>query len=135
MRQDPNFCPTPFGRMASLCSVAATCTARSKFSGPNFASSRPWLPAYPDIQFVLPVMGWPIDLTNEGHDTWKRALATASACDNVAIKIFGMECIFGIRWTVAQIRPWILDTVELFGPDRCMFASHLPICKLACSVQ
>jgi hypothetical protein len=36
------------------------------------------------------------------------------------IKIFGMECIFGIRWTVAQIRPWILDTVELFGPDRCM---------------
>ena len=80
-------------------------------------------------------MGWPIDLTNEGHETWKRVLATASACDNVAIKIFGMECIFGIRWTVAQIRPWILDTVELFGPDRCMFASHLPICKLACSVQ
>ena len=91
--------------------------------------------SYPDIQFVLPVMGWPIDLTNEGHETWKRALATASVCDNVAIKIFGMECIFGIRWTVAQIRPWILDTVELFGPDRCMFASHLPICKLACSVQ
>lgn len=99
---------------------------------PEFASVAA---SYPDIQFVLPVMGWPIDLTNEGHETWKRALATASACDNVAIKIFGMECIFGIRWTVAQIRPWILDTVELFGPDRCMFASHLPICKLACSVQ
>jgi predicted TIM-barrel fold metal-dependent hydrolase len=63
------------------------------------------------------------------------ALATVSACDNVAIKIFGMECIFGIHWTVAQIRPWILDSVELFGPNRCMFASHLPICKLACSVQ
>ena len=91
--------------------------------------------SYPDIQFVLPVMGWPIDLTSNGHETWKRALATASACDNVAIKIFGMECIFGIHWTVAQIRPWILDTIELFGPDRCMFASHLPICKLACSVQ
>jgi predicted TIM-barrel fold metal-dependent hydrolase len=41
-----------------------------------------------------------------------------------------MECIFGIHWTVAQIRPWILDTVELFGPDRCMFASHLPICNV-----
>ena len=90
---------------------------------------------FPDIQFVLPVMGWPIDLTSDGHETWKRALATVSACDNVAIKIFGMECIFGIHWTVAQIRPWILDSVELFGPNRCMFASHLPICKLACSVQ
>ena len=99
---------------------------------PEFASVAA---SNPDIQFVLPVMGWPIDLTTDGHETWKRALATASACDNVAIKIFGMECIFGIHWTVAQIRPWILDTVELFGPDRCMFASHLPICKLACSVQ
>ena len=52
---------------------------------PEFASVAA---SYPEIQFVLPVMGWPIDLTNEGHETWKRALATASACDNVAIKIF-----------------------------------------------
>jgi predicted TIM-barrel fold metal-dependent hydrolase len=89
--------------------------------------------AHPDIQFVLPVMGWPVDLTREGHGAWKRALATVSACDNVAIKIFGMECIFGIHWTAAQVRPWILDTIELFGPSRCMFASHMPICKLACS--
>ena len=91
--------------------------------------------SYPEIQFVLPVMGWPIDLTSNGHETWKRALAAVGACDNVAIKIFGMECIFGIHWTVALIRPWILDAVELFGPHRCMFASHLPICNLACSVQ
>ena len=71
------------------------------------------------------------------EDTTLKSLCQhpVSARDNVAIKIFGMECIFGIRWTVAQIRPWILDTVELFGPDRCMFASHLPVCKLACSVQ
>ena len=79
-------------------------------------------------------MGWPIDLTSDGHETWKRALASVTPY-NVAIKIFGMECIFGIHWTIAQIRPWILDTVELFGPYRCMFASHLPICKPACSVQ
>jgi len=54
---------------------------------------------------------------------------------NVAVKIFGMECIFGIHWTVAQVRPWILETIEIFGPGRCMFASHMPICKLACSYQ
>jgi predicted TIM-barrel fold metal-dependent hydrolase len=89
----------------------------------------------PDIQFVLPLMGWPVDLTSDGHRAWKRALATVAACENVAVKIFGMECIFGIHWTVPQVRPWILDTIELFGPDRCMFASHTPLCKLACSVQ
>jgi predicted TIM-barrel fold metal-dependent hydrolase len=104
-----------------------------------FASQLPDLAsvatAYPDIQFVLPMMGWPVDLTSEGQTAWKRDLAAVGACPNVAVKIFGMECIFGIHWTVAQVRPWILETIEIFGPGRCMFASHMPICKLACSYQ
>ena len=91
--------------------------------------------AYPDLQFVLPVMGWPIDLTEEGHALWKRDLATVGACPNVTLKIFGIECIFGVRWTMAQVRPWILDAIEIFSPDRCMFASHLPISKLACTAR
>jgi len=91
--------------------------------------------AYPDIQFVLPVMGWPLDLTHDGHEDWKRGLAALSMCSNVSVKIFGMECIFGIRWTIPQVRPWILETIEMFGPARCMFASHMPICTLACSIQ
>ena len=89
--------------------------------------------AYPDLPLVLPVMGWPIDLTGDGHSAWKRDLALVAACPNVTLKIFGLECIFGVRWTTAQVRPWILDAIEVFGPDRCMFASHMPICKLACS--
>lgn len=91
--------------------------------------------AQPDIQFVLPVMGWPIDITSEGRAEWKRALALVGARPNVSVKIFGMECIFGMDWTVSQIRPWILDAIEIFGPARTMFASHLPICTLACSFQ
>jgi predicted TIM-barrel fold metal-dependent hydrolase len=91
--------------------------------------------AYPDIQFVLPVMGWPLDLTSDGHQRWRRDLAALSACSNVAVKIFGMECVFGIHWTAAQVRPWILETIEIFGPSRCMFASHAPLCTLACRVQ
>jgi predicted TIM-barrel fold metal-dependent hydrolase len=91
--------------------------------------------AYPDIQFVLPVMGWPVDLTRAGQATWKRELAAVGKRPNVAIKIFGLECIFGIHWTVAQVRPWILQALEIFGPARSMFASHMPICKLACSFQ
>jgi len=91
--------------------------------------------AYPEIQFVLPLMGWPIDLTTDGHTQWKHALTALGTCSNVAVKIFGIECIFGIHWTVAHVRPWILQTIDIFGPSRCMFASHTPICMLACSVQ
>jgi predicted TIM-barrel fold metal-dependent hydrolase len=91
--------------------------------------------ACPDISFVLPAMGWPIDLSREGRAAWKRDLTALASHPNVAIKIFGMECIFGVNWTVPQVRPWILDTIGLFGPDRCMFASHMPICTLACSFR
>lgn len=91
--------------------------------------------AYADVQFVLPLIGWPVDLTSEGQAGWKRALAIVGACPNVAVKICGMECIFGINWTVSQIRSWILETIEIFGPGRSMFGSLLPICKLSCSFQ
>jgi predicted TIM-barrel fold metal-dependent hydrolase len=91
--------------------------------------------AFPDQQFVLPVMGWPIDLTNDGHLAWKRDFTIVAAHPNVALKIFGLECIFGVGWTTAQVRPWILDAIEIFGPNRCMFASHMPICTLACSFE
>ena len=90
---------------------------------------------YPDIQFVLPVMGWPIDLSAEGRLSWKRDLSTVGKCPNVALKIFGLECIFGIHWKTAQVRPWILDAIDIFAPSRCLFASHMPICKLACSFE
>jgi predicted TIM-barrel fold metal-dependent hydrolase len=103
--------------------------------GPQLADLAAVVAAYPDIQFVLPVMGWPLDLTAAGRSVWKRDLVALAERPNVAVKIFGLECIFGIHWTIAQVRPWILGIIEVFGPGRSMFASHMPICKLACTFQ
>jgi predicted TIM-barrel fold metal-dependent hydrolase len=58
-----------------------------------------------------------------------------SGCRNVAVKIFGMECLFGFDWTTERVRPWILETIDFFGPERCMFASHMPIGGVARSFQ
>ncbi|MFZ0592487.1 MAG: amidohydrolase family protein [Bryobacteraceae bacterium] len=91
--------------------------------------------SFPDIQFILPVMGWPLDTTETGRQAWKSGMKALSSCENVAVKIFGMECIFGVHWTIAQIRPWILDTIDLFTPKRSMFASHMPIAGLASTFQ
>jgi predicted TIM-barrel fold metal-dependent hydrolase len=44
--------------------------------------------SYPDTQFILPVMGWPIDLTEAGHRDWKRDMEALSSCENVAVKDF-----------------------------------------------
>jgi predicted TIM-barrel fold metal-dependent hydrolase len=90
---------------------------------------------FPDLRFILPLMGWPIDLTEQGFHTWRSEMARLARCENVAVKIFGAECIFGLNWTVSQIRPWVLATIELFGPTRCMFASLMPIAALSRPIQ
>jgi len=95
---------------------------------PEFAAAAK---LYPSMQFILPLMGWPIDLTDAGRRAWQRDMRALSRCKNVAVKVFGMECIFGLNWTVGQVRPWISDTIDFFGPERCMFASHMPIAGLA----
>ena len=90
---------------------------------------------FPDLSFILPMMGWPIDLTEQGFRAWRSDMAGLARCENVAVKIFGAECIFGLNWTVPQIRPWVLTTIELFGPTRCMFASLMPIAALSRPMQ
>ena len=90
---------------------------------------------FPDLRFILPMMGWPIDLTEQGFRAWRSDMAGLARCANVAVKIFGAECIFGLNWTVPQIRPWVLTTIELFGPTRCMFASLMPIAALSRPMQ
>jgi len=30
-------------------------------------------------------------------------------------------------WTIERIRPIILDSIDLFGLERCMFASYFPV--------
>jgi predicted TIM-barrel fold metal-dependent hydrolase len=91
--------------------------------------------SFPDLRFILPLMGWPIDLTGQGFHAWRSDMAGLARCENVAVKIFGAECIFGLHWTVPQIRPWVLAMIELFGPARCMFASHMPIAALSRPIQ
>jgi len=86
---------------------------------------------YPEIGFTLAVQAWPLDLSADGFARWKRDLRDLSRCENIVADISAIECVFGMDWTVDVVSPWILTLIELFGPDRCMFGSHLPIANLS----
>ena len=45
---------------------------------------------------------------------------------NLSVKISGFGFI-DRKWTVESIRPRVLETIEIFGVDRCMFASNFPV--------
>ena len=87
--------------------------------------------SHPDIGFTIAVLGWPTGLDDESRVRWRDDLAVLSRCDNTVISISAVECIFGLDWTEDFVAGWISTVVELFGVERCMFGSHLPISDLS----
>jgi len=89
---------------------------------------------FPDTQIILNHTGLPADRSPEGLAGWKRAMKTLAACPNAAVKISGLGQK-GLPWTVEANRPVVLAAIEIFGLDRCMFASNFPVDSLCASFR
>jgi predicted TIM-barrel fold metal-dependent hydrolase len=83
----------------------------------------------PELRIVVDHFGWPIDLGDAGRRIHLDRLAELAASPNVATRLDAIGTIFG-AWTAEQVRPWLLAIVGLFGPERCMLGSDLPIERL-----
>ncbi len=84
---------------------------------------------FPDTQIVLNHTGLPSDRSAEGIAGWRAAMAGLSTAPNVAVKISGLGQP-GRAWTAEANRGIVLTTIELFGIERCMFASNFPVDSL-----
>jgi predicted TIM-barrel fold metal-dependent hydrolase len=83
----------------------------------------------PELKIVVDHFGWPTDLGDAGRRTHLDRLAELAASPNVATRLDAIGAIFG-AWTTERVRAWLLAVVALFGPDRCMLGSDLPIERL-----
>jgi predicted TIM-barrel fold metal-dependent hydrolase len=84
---------------------------------------------HPDTQVVIDHMGMPVDTGAAGRTLWKRGMAQLAELPQVAVKISGAGFIHR-PWNPEQLRPYVLDTIDLFGTERCLFASDFPTDKL-----
>lgn len=85
---------------------------------------------YSEIQFVLNHAGMFVDRDSPaGYRAWREGLRLLSSCPNVAVKISGLA-MFDHMWTVESLRPYVLETIDVFGADRAMFASNFPVDRL-----
>jgi predicted TIM-barrel fold metal-dependent hydrolase len=87
---------------------------------------------FPETKIVLNHTGLPADRSAAGIAGWKQAMQQLAPCPNVAVKISGIGQA-GQPWTVEANREVVLTTIELFGPQRCMFASNFPVDSLCAS--
>ena len=67
-------------------------------------------------------------------ETWDAGMRMLAAFPNVALKISGFM-VWDLKWTVDSIRPTVLRAIEIFGSERCMFASNYPPDRLAATYE
>ena len=84
------------------------------------------------LQFILCHAGLPSDRSAAGLELWRRGMHSLGQFPNVAVKISGFG-MFDRTWTTEGIRPLVLETIDIFGADRCMFASNFPVDAMATS--
>lgn len=87
---------------------------------------------YPDIQFILDHAGMPVERDAAGLEGWRRGMRQLAGCPNIAVKLCGYGMLDN-RWTVDSLRPLVLEPIEWFGAQRCMFASNFPVDRLMAS--
>jgi predicted TIM-barrel fold metal-dependent hydrolase len=81
---------------------------------------------HPKLRVALNHTGYPLDRSPEALKIWRRGMQALAACGNVHCKISGLT-VQGEPWTLAANKPIIRDAIRIFGVDRCMFASNIPV--------
>lgn len=84
---------------------------------------------HPDIPVILNHDGMPVEKDEAGIAAWRDGMAALAAVPHVSVKISGLAML-DWGWTIDSYRPFVRETIEMFGVDRCMFASNYPVDKL-----
>ena len=79
-----------------------------------------------NVSIVINHTGMPIGLDKDSMQLWRQGMADLSTCTNVSVKISGLGMMFH-NWSEQMITPFVRETIELFGCERCMFASNFPV--------
>jgi predicted TIM-barrel fold metal-dependent hydrolase len=85
--------------------------------------------AFEGVTFFLGHTGFPQERSDEYFTTWRSAIRETAAIPNIAIKISGLG-MGDHHWTSESIRPFVLESINAFGPDRCVFGTNWPVDRL-----
>ncbi|MFE4450105.1 amidohydrolase family protein [Streptomyces sp. NPDC056796] len=85
----------------------------------------------PELTFVLDHAGKP-PVARRTTRPWADGVRALAALPNTVCKLSGLVTEADPRsWTVEDLRPYADTVIDAFGPDRVMFGSDWPVCRLA----
>lgn len=87
----------------------------------------------PSVRFILDHCGnASITHTPDQRDQWKKDMTEIAKRKNLVGKVSGFIATAPARgkWTLDDLAPVVNHTLDVFGPDRVMFAGDWPVCLL-----
>ena len=86
---------------------------------------------FPNQRFILDHIGKP-NIRAGGFEEWARPFESISRYENCSCKLSGMVTEADWKhWGREELAPYLDHALESFGPDRLMFGSDWPVCRLA----
>ncbi len=89
---------------------------------------------FPETPVVLNHAGLPWDRSADGLAAWRENMVIVADAPNVMVKISELG-LKDAPWRLEDNRRVVMETIEIFGIERCMFASNLPVCRLRASFK
>jgi L-fuconolactonase len=85
----------------------------------------------PKLRMVIDHLGKP-NIREGRFEEWLPLIKAAGEFSNIYCKLSGLITEADWRqWRAEDLRPCVQAAIEIFGPNRCMFGSDWPVCKLA----
>jgi L-fuconolactonase len=87
--------------------------------------------AVPDLRMAIDHIAKPL-ISTHAMDGWAEDIATAAKIPDMYCKLSGMITEADHRaWTANDLKPYVKHILSVFPPERLMFGSDWPVCKLA----
>jgi L-fuconolactonase len=87
--------------------------------------------AVPDLRMVIDHIAKP-PIAAGRLEGWAEDMATCAGIPGLHCKISGMITEANhANWNANDLRPYVQHVLKVFGPERLMFGSDWPVCKLA----
>lgn len=83
----------------------------------------------PEVPMILNHTAMPIGRSPSELREWRKGLEALGTAPNVSAKISALGML-DQTWVADSIAPFVLDTIDILGVDRCMFASNFPVDSL-----
>lgn len=98
---------------------------------PHLPIVKPLVDALPKLRMVIDHIAKPL-IKDKVMEPWAKQMEEISKIPQIYVKLSGMITEADQKnWKASDLGPYVHHVYQLWGPDRCMFGSDWPVCRLA----